>query len=90
MIGADCSDNEMWTTAIREGADALGDIPRISLYGTEDGVFTEAACREAAQALGVGEGAWHPLQGTGHLCMLEAHKQVSDICQKFITSLNEQ
>ena len=87
VIGADCSDNEMWTAAICEGAEALGDIPRICLYGTEDGVFPEPTCQEAAKTLGVAEGRCHPLEGAGHLCMLEAHKQVSDICQRFIAEL---
>lgn len=84
VIGADCSDNEMWVTAIREGADALGDIPRISVFGTEDGVFPVDTCQEAARLLGVGQEACHPVEGVGHLCMLEAHDHVSDICQEFI------
>jgi pimeloyl-ACP methyl ester carboxylesterase len=87
VIGADCSDNDMWTMAIREGAEALVDIPRICLYGTEDGVFPMASCQEAAQILGVEQGCCHPIEGVGHLCMLEAHDQVSDICQKFISKL---
>ena len=87
VIGADCSDNEMWTRALREGAEALGDIPRISIYGEEDGVFPVATCQEAARVLGVGEEGCYPLPGVGHLCMLEGHEEVSRICQNFIEKL---
>lgn len=87
MIGADCSDNQMWTRALHEGAVALGDIPRISVFGEEDGVFPVAACQEAARVLGVGEERCHPLPGVGHLCMLEGHEKVSQICRNFISEL---
>ena len=87
MIGADCSDNEMWTQALREGAEALGDIPRICIYGEEDGVFPPVPCQEAARVLGVGEESCYPLPGVGHLCMLEGHAKVVRICQNFIAKL---
>ena len=87
VIGADCGDNEMWTAAIREGAKALGDIPRIALFGTEDGMFSVDSCQEAARLLGIGHDGCYPLEGVGHLCMLEAHERVSDICMNFIAKL---
>lgn len=87
VLGADCSNNTMWTTALQEGAEALGDIPRISVYGEEDGVFSVASCQEAAGVLGIGEDRRYPLPGVGHLCMLEGHEAVTHICQDFITKL---
>lgn len=87
MLGRDCSDNTMWTAALREGAEAVGDIPRISVYGEEDGVFPVASCQEAAQVLGISEEGCYPLPGVGHLCMLEGHEAVLKICQDFITKL---
>ena len=88
VIGADCSDNEMWTATITEGARALGDTPHMCLFGTEDGVFPVATCQEAAGILGVEQGACHPLEGAGHLCMLEAHEKVSEILQQFISQIS--
>lgn len=87
VLGADCSDNAMWTTALQEGPKALGDIPCISVYGEEDGVFSVASCQEAAGVLEIGEEGRHPLPGVGHLCMLEGHEAVTRICQDFITKL---
>ena len=88
VIGADCSDNEMWTATITEGARALGDTPHMCLFGTEDGVFPVATCQEAARILGAEQGACHPLEGAGHLCMLEAHEKVSEILQQFISQFS--
>lgn len=87
VLGADCSDNTMWTTALQDGAEALGDIPRISVYGEEDGVFSVSSCQEAAEVLGIEEEKRYPLPGVGHLCMLEGHEAVTRICQDFITKL---
>lgn len=77
----------MWTSVLHEGAEALGDIPRISVYGEEDGVFTVTSCQEAARVLGIDEEGCYPLPGVGHLCMLEGHEPVSKICQDFITKI---
>ena len=77
----------MWTQALREGAEALVDIPRICIYGEEDGVFPVATCREAARVLGVEEEGCYPLPRVGHLCMLEGHGEILQICQNFIAKL---
>ena len=87
MVGTDCSDTVMWMSALNDGQKALADIPCISLYGEEDGVFPVPTCQEAAQVLGIGEERQYPLKGVGHLCMLEAHEQVTQICQNFISKL---
>lgn len=72
-------------SAIQDGTVAMGDIPRICMYGEEDGVFPMATCQEAAKMLGVGKEACHLIKGVGHLCMLEGHEKVTEICQKFIS-----
>ena len=87
MLGSDCSNHQMWTRTLEEGREALGDIPRISIYGEEDGLFPVATCQEADRVLGVGEGGSHPLPGMGHLCMLEGHVEVLRICREFISGL---
>ena len=87
MIGADCSNNEMWTKALRDGKEALDGVSCISMYGEGDGVFPVASCLEAAKVLGVAEERCHLLEGVGHLGMLEAHEQVAQILQNFISEL---